>query len=124
MRQFTETEKQQLRLKIEDQQHWRLGVTKSESPPGNYAARGKYVLSGALLCLLAFNVALLLSYRYLTFERFGNLGVSLVLLFNHLADNFAKPGWQKRLLKALYWLCALLTFACLTHRYWSPYVTK
>lgn len=124
MHQLTETDKRQLQSKIREQQERRLGVTKGESQPGKYAYMGKYVFLGALLCLVALNVELLLSYRYLTVERFGNLGVSLILLFNHLADNVAKPGWQKRLIKIVYWICVFLTFACLSHRFWSPYAAK
>ena len=124
VRQFTETEKQQLQSKIRDHQEWRLGATKSESPPGKFAHRGKYAFLGIVLCLLTFNVAILLNARNLTYERFGNLGVALVLLFSHLADNFAKPGLNRRLLKTVYWICGLLTGACLTYRFWSPYAAK
>ena len=124
VRQFTEAEKLQLQSKIRDHQEWRLGATKSESPPGTFAHRGKYAFLSVILCLLAFNVAFLLNARNLTFERFGNLGVALVLLFSHLADNFAKPGLNGCLLKTVYWICGLLTGAGLTYRFWSPYAAK
>ena len=124
MRQFTATEKQQLQARIEDQRHWRHGLKKSESLLGKYAYLGKYLFLGAIFCLLAFNVVLLLKHRYLTVERFSGLGVSLILIFGHLADDFAKPGWKRRLLKTACWISVFLTFACLSHRYWGPYTAK
>lgn len=124
MRQFTQAEKQHLRFKIRDQRKHRLGATKSGSSLNNYAYLGKYVFLGGLLCLCAFNIVLLLNYRSLSYDRFAGVGVALILLFSHLADNFAKPGLNRRLLKTVYWLCVLFAATCLTYRYWSPYTEK
>ncbi len=121
MRPFTEAEKQQLRLKMRNQRkHW-PGATQSGSSLNRYAYLGKYVFLGGLLGLCAVNIALLLNYRSLNYDRFAGLGVALILLFSHLAENFAKPGLNRRLSKTVYWLCVLFTTTCLTYRYWSPY---
>ena len=121
---LTQTEKQQLRFKIKDLRNHRIGVAKSGSSLESYAYLGKYVFLGGLLCLCAFNIYLLLNYRSLSYDRFGGLGVALLLLFSHLADNFAKSRLNRRILKTVYWLCVLLTATCLTYRLWSPYTEK
>ena len=124
MRPLTQAEKQQLRFKIRDQRKHRLGGTKSGSSLESYAYLGKYVFLGGILCLCTFNIYLLLNYRRLSYDRFGGLGVALLLLFSHLADNFAKSRLNRRILKTVYWLCVLLTATCLTYRLWSPYTEK
>ena len=124
MRPLTQAEKQQLRFKIKDLRNHRIGVAKSRSSLDSYAYLGKYVFLGGLLCLCALNIYLLLNYRSLSYDRFGGLGVALLLLFSHLADNFAKSRLNRRILKTVYWLCVLLTTTCLSYPLWSPYTEK
>ena len=121
---LTQTEKQQLRFKIKDLRNHRIGVAKSGSSLESYAYLGKYVFLGGLLCLCAFNIYLLLNYRSLSYDRFGGLGVALLLLLSYLADHFAKSRLNRRILKTVYWLCVLLTATCLTYQLWSPYTEK
>jgi hypothetical protein len=48
-----------------------------------------------LLCLLAVSVAQQVAFRDFGPDRYGNLVVGLLLLFQHLAHRYAKAGWQR-----------------------------
>ena len=103
MKQFTDAEKQILQAKIKDQQERR--ASKKES------TASKYGFLGIILCLLAFNVFLLLKRQHFGFDQYGNLVVALMLLFNHIAFDFTTSGWQSRVMKTTAVIWIVLVFA-------------
>jgi hypothetical protein len=74
-----------------------------------------------ILCLIAFSLFLLIrrgDYRY---EKYLNLVVSLMLLFNHIAFQYTKTGWQSKVMKsvAMAWLAfGIVYILCLA--WWVP----
>ena len=116
MRQFTDAEKQLMQAKINDQQERRqLTVReiarrrdgkKPESPAW------KYGFLGFLLLLLTFSVYILLNGELSDLYRYGTVILVLWTLFDHIADNFTKTGWQRRLMTtvARVWLVLVLVY--------------
>ena len=106
MREFTNAEKQQLQAKIEDEQERQNQVVKefsrrNDGTPKKVSPAWNYGFLGVILCLLAFNVFHLLNWRQFGFDRYGNLVVALMLLFNHIAFSITTKGWPSRIMKTV-----------------------
>ena len=71
------------------------------------------VLLGVTLCLLAFNVILLLRLRGFGSDQTHYLGlvVSLMLLFNHIAFCYTKTGWTSLAMKTIAGIWMVFVFA-------------
>ena len=129
MRQFTDAEKQLLQAKIEDQQerqnqaveefarrkqaveefarrYEEASMSRTLSVLGSF---WKYGFLAVILCLLVFNVIMVLIWRnpfpgQYAHPMYANLVVVLMLLFNHIAFYFTKSGWQSRVMKTVAWI--------------------
>ena len=114
MRVFTDAEKQQLQAKIKDEEE-RQRVLKEIAQIENEkeskrrrdiistAFSFKYVMLVFIICLLVWNVALLLKRRNFSYDQYLNLVVALMLLFNHIAYYFTQRGWLSRVMKTIGW---------------------
>ena len=100
MKQLTDTEKQELKTKIQKE---------TESMPSSV---WKYSFLVMILCLLAFNVFLFLKSLNSDIKNISilNLMVALGLLFNHIAYNFTKTGWKSRVMKIGAWVWIVFVF--------------
>ena len=95
MRAFTDVEKQQLQAKIRDRAvATRFGTSNLS----------KYVFLAVIICLLVFNVLLLLRRRNFDYDQYTNLVVGLMLLFNHIAFHVTKTGRPNRVMKTIAWI--------------------
>ena len=131
MRQFTDAEKQELQAKIEAQQERQNQAVEEfarrKQAAEEFARRNeeasmsrtlsvlgffwKYGFLGFILCLLAFNVILVLIwedslYNQYAHPKYVGLVVALMLLFNHIAFYLTNKGWQSHVMKtvAVIWL--------------------
>ena len=116
MRQFTDAEKQELQAKIEAQQERQNQAVEefARTMGRNFFVLGsfwKYGFLGVILCLLAFNVILVLIWEDPSFDQYAHpkyagLVVALMLLFNHIAFYLTNKGWQSHVMKtvAVIWL--------------------
>ena len=125
MKQLTDTEKQELETKIQEeqerQQHLRetnpdlpetfkTASAKTEFIPSSLRKYGFLII---ILCLLAFNVFLLFMAQDsvdLKSVIYLNLMVALGLLFNHIAYNITMKGWKSRVMKIVAWVWIVLVF--------------
>ena len=124
MKQLTDTEKQELETKIQEeqerQQHLRetnpnlpetfkTASAKTEFIP---SPLWKYSFLAMILCLLAFNVFLFIKWLNSDIKNISilNFMVVLVLLFNHIAYNFTKTGWKSRVMKIGAWVWIVFVF--------------
>ena len=128
MKQFTNTEKEQLKEKIkaEQERQQTLRETNPDLPESFETASAKtqgmrrlvpkhlwkYGLLGLILCLLAYNV-----FQFFRWPDFGsdklinlNLLIALMLLFNHIAFNFTKTGQKSRVMKIVAFAWIVLVF--------------
>jgi uncharacterized membrane protein len=79
-----------------------------------------HAMLGLILCLLSFNLFVFLRYGDASsFDRYGNLVVSLMLLFNHLAFQYTRTGWQSKVMKgvAVAWLAFAFVYTFWTVRW-------
>ena len=65
-----------------------------------------------ILCLVSFNLFLLIRWGDYRYHKYLNLVVSLMLLFNHVAFHYTKTGWQSKVMKsvAIAWLAFGLVY--------------
>lgn len=119
MRVFTDTEKQQLQAKIEDGQERQQALRESiqiEKEKESKRSRGvistvlsyKYSMLGFILFLIVLNIFLLLPPRNYDSDTFLTPMVTLMLLLNHIAYQFAEKGWFNRVMKAV--ACTWIVF--------------
>ena len=125
MRTFTDIEKQQLQAKIKDEQERQQVLRKiaqveneKESKRGkgflSTALSVKYGFLGLILCLLVFNVIVLLLFGWRnTPPTYFGFMIALGLLFNHIAYHFTKKGWLSRVMKTIAWTWIVFVFAYL-----------
>jgi hypothetical protein len=71
-----------------------------------------HVSLGLILCLVAANLFLLVQQGDYRYDRYGNLVVSLLLLFHHVAFRYTKTGWQSKVMKvaAVAWVAFGLVY--------------
>ncbi len=128
MRQFTDAEKQILQAKIKDEQERRDQAVKeiatrikedalknrvvSRTPTALASftrtvpvlgSIWKYGFLGVILCLLVFNVIMVLLWRDVSSDQldrvmYANVVIALMLLFNHVAFHITKKGWASRVM--------------------------
>ena len=115
MKQLTDAEKQELETKIQKEKE-RQQALRERNPdlPETFekasAKTGivrkfmprhlwKYGFLAIILCLLVFNVFRLLKWQNFGFNKYINLVIPLMLLFNHIAYNFTKTGRKSRVMK-------------------------
>ena len=126
MKQLTDTEKQQLAVKIKNQKerqhalremHPDLPETLEVASEKTGLFRRfslnyfwKYGMLAIIFSLLAFNVFQLLKWRNFGSNEYlnVNLVVALMLLLNHVAFHFTKIGWQSRVMKIVAGIWAVL----------------
>ena len=124
MKPLTNTEKQQVEAKIEKQKE-RQQTLREKNPdlPETLEAASaktgivrrfglnylwKYGMLAIIFCLLVFNVFHLLKWQNFGFNKYINLVVALMLLFNHIAFYFTKTGWKSRVMKTVAGVWAVL----------------
>ncbi len=126
MRDFTDAEKQELQAKIEDQQerqnqaveefarrkqaveefarrYEEASMSRTLSVLGSF---WKYGFLAVILCLLVFNVIMVLIWRdpfpgQYAHPMYANVVCALMLLFNHIAFYITNGGWQSRVMKTI-----------------------
>ena len=112
MKTFTDTEKQQLQAKIQDEQERQQVLRESiqiekekESKRGkgiiSTALSYKYSMLGFILFLIVLNIFLLLPLRNYGSHTYLVPMITLMLLFNHIAYHFTKKGWINRVMKTV-----------------------
>ena len=124
MKQLTDTEKQELETKIQEeqerQQHLRetnpdlpetfkTAATKTEFTQTSFWKYGFLII---ILCLLAFSVFILITERNFDPKNaiYLNLMVVLILLFNHIAYYITTKGWKSWVMKTVAWVWIVLVF--------------
>ena len=115
MRVFTDTEKQQLQTKIEDEQERQQALRESiqiEKEKESKRSRGiistvlsvKYGFLLVILCLLALSVRAMLPFDWWSYPpAYLSFMVVLGVLFNHIAWHFTKKGRLSRVMKTVAW---------------------
>ena len=116
MREFTDVEKQELRAKIKDEQERQKQLVEElarlkDGAPRRLSTAVKYVYLGFVLCLLAFNVFILLNLRHIGLDKFGGLIFVLWALFDCIAVYFTKTGWQRLVMKTAARIWFIFMFA-------------
>ena len=119
MKQLTDTEKQQLDAKIEEEQEpqGKSANTPETSKETSAVTRfmssylWKYGMLGIILCLLVFVVMNLLKWRNFAYDQYGGLMIALMLLFNHIACYLTAKGWKSVVMKTVAWVWIVLVFA-------------
>ena len=117
MKQLTHAEKQQLAAKVKEETERQRVIrmnpnTPKASPEVDFIFNHlyKYGMLAVILCLLVANVTHLLKWQGFAYDKYGNLIVALMLLFNHIAYNFTKTGWKNRVMRAVAWIWLILGF--------------
>ena len=121
MKQLTYAERQQLEVKIEEEKKHQRARRMNPNTPVASAETDfiyKYGMLGLILCLLIFNVYHLLKWRDFAYSGYGNLIVALMLLFNHIAYNFTKTGWKKRVMRTVAGIWIVLGFVYIFWGIW------
>lgn len=118
MREFTANEKQRLRAKIIDHRKRRFWGAKPESP------LAKYWTLAIILCAVAVNLFIFLRFQRIGHEQFYLLVITVIALLDHLADDFAKQGWKRRLLKITEWVLIILAFGYVAYQVWIRFEDK
>ena len=116
MRQFTDAEKQELQAKIKDEQERQKQLVEElaqqkDGPPRRSSTAGKFIYLGIVLCLLAFNVFILLNVRHIRPDQFGGLIFALWATFDCIAVYFTKAGWQRLVMKTVAQVWYVVMFA-------------
>ena len=131
MKELTHAEKQQLEAKIKDERE-RQQALREKNPdlPESFEAAStktgivrkfglkylwKYGFLAIILCLLVFNVFHLFKLQNFGFDKYINLVVVSILLFNHIAFYFTKTGWKSRVMKTV---AGVWTVIGLVYVYW------
>ena len=63
----------------------------------------KHLFLVFIIALLLFNVFVVLPANDFQSNGYRSLIVALGLLFNHIAFNYTKTGWQSKVMKTLAW---------------------
>ena len=126
MKQLTDAEKQELETKIQKEKE-RQQALRERNPdlPASFEKASvktgiirkfmprhlwKYGFLAIILCLLVFNVFRLLKWQNFGFNKYINLVIPLMLLFNHIAYNFTKTGRKSRVMKTVAGVWTVLGF--------------
>jgi hypothetical protein len=126
VKQLTDAEKQELETKIqkEKERQQALRERNPDLPETLEVASAKtglvrrfgprhlwkYGFLAIILCLLVFNVFRLLKWQNFGFNKYINLVIPLMLLFNHIAYNFTKTGRKSRVMKTVAGVWTVLGF--------------
>ncbi len=124
MKQLTDTEKQELETKIQEeqerQQHLRetnpdlpeTFKTKLAKTEFTQSFLWKYGFLIIILCLFAPSVFMLITERNFDSKTaiYLNLMVVLILLFNHIAYYITTKGWKSWVMKTVAWVWIVLVF--------------
>lgn len=117
MKALTYAEKQQLVAKIKEERERQRVLQMSPNIPVvsaetefTFNLLWNYGMLVIILCLLIFSVQHLLKWRDFAYDEYGNLIVTLMLLFNHIAYNFTKTGGKNRVMRAVAWIWMALGF--------------
>ena len=123
MKQSTDTEKQELEAKIEEEQERQqeLRVKYPNLPEDSKETSAvttftssyiwKYGFLALILCLLAFNVFIFLKWQNFGYKEYIVPMVTLMLLFNHIAYYLTTKGWKSVLMKTVASVWIVLVFA-------------
>ncbi|MDE0299383.1 MAG: hypothetical protein OXN17_12180 [Candidatus Poribacteria bacterium] len=127
MRQFSETEKQQLQTKIENQERKQRIVgdiirkNKEAKAAHSLGIPWKYGFLAIILCLLAINVIIYFVVRHYDANSHIavlNLVVVLMLLLNHVAFYFSTSGRLSTVMKTVACIVAVLGLAHAAYVFW------
>ena len=123
MKQLTNTDKQQLETKIEEEKERQRTLRErypNSSENSKETSAGtefgssylwKYGFLALILCLLAYGLFLQFKWRKFKYDEFGGLVVPLMLLFNHIACYFTTKGWKSIVMKTVAGVWIVLGFA-------------
>ena len=122
MKQLTNTDKQQLKMKIEEEQERQQTLREMYPNPAENSKEAsvgteftssylwKYGFLALILCLLAYGLFLQFKWRKFEYDEFGGLVVPLMLLFNHIAYYFTTKSWKSIVMKTVAWVWMVLGF--------------
>lgn len=120
MRQFTPTEKQQLDVKIEEEQELQErspnsaeGSKETSAVTDFISSFWKYGFLALILCLLAYGLFILFKSGKFEYDEYGGLMIALMLLFNHVAYYFTTKGWKSIVMKTVAWVWIVFVFVYL-----------
>lgn len=106
MRDLTPAEKQKLTNKISEENRRQAELqamipeaAATSTDTGFISNLCKYGFLAIILCLIAFNVILLLAFQNFAIDQYGNLMISLMVLFNHIGFNLMKKGKKRRVMR-------------------------
>ena len=126
MRQFTEAEKRQLQIKIDDQERKHRIVReivrkgKETKITDLIGAVWKYGFLAIILCLLGFNVIIhLYAWQYISDQHITIMNlVVVVALLNHVAFHLTKTGWLSPVMKTVACVMTVSGLAYTAYVYW------
>ncbi|MYE87865.1 hypothetical protein F4X33_02570 [Candidatus Poribacteria bacterium] len=124
MKTFTDTEKQQLQAKIQDEQERQRALRENiQIEKDKESKRSKGIISTVLsvkygfllviLCVLAFSVWALMPFSWqISSPVYLSFMAMLGVLFNHIAWHFTKKGWPSRAMKtvACVWMLCVVGY--------------
>ena len=125
MKRLTDTEKQQLDTKIEEERERQQTLrekgpntpeTSKETSAGTEFTSSylwKYGFLALILCLFAYGLFLQFKWRKFEYDEFDGLVVPLMLLFNHIAYYLTTKGWKSVVMKTVAWIWIVSGFAYL-----------
>ena len=84
----------------------------TKSTGGGLSSRGKAIFLGLLVLLFLSNLSWLVWFGNYRWNKYGNLVISLLLLFNHIAFNYTKTGRLSKVMKtiAVVWLGVVVVY--------------
>ena len=95
------------------------GATMDDAPPTSRASGLRaHAFLVFVLCLLGANLAVLVAFGDYGLDQYGNLAVTLGLLFQHLAIRYARVGWQRSATQTLSFAWLAFMLAYLTWLFW------
>ena len=122
MKQLTDTKRQELETKIEDEKQRQQTLREMyPNPPENSkeASAGtgfvssylwKHGFLALILCLLAFDVFIHFKRWDFGYDKFTRTVAVLMLLFNHIAYYLTTNGWKSVVMKTVAWVWIVLGF--------------
>ena len=120
MKQLSDAEKQELGIKIKDEQERQQTLRMNPNRPAvspevdfTFNLLWNYGFLALILCLLAYALFILFKSRNFAYDQYGSLMVALMLLFNHIAYHLTTKGWKRWVMRTVAWVWIVLIFAYL-----------
>ena len=120
MEQLSDTEKQELGTKIQDEQERQRTLRMNPNRPAvspevelTFNLLWNYGFLVLIFCLLAYALFILFKSKNFAYDQYGGLMIALMLLFNHVAYYLTTKGWKSILMRTVAWVWIALVFAYL-----------